>query len=255
VDLPVRLVRSKAIEFAANSFVERPYLHKSEKSGCSDSIRFGSDFGYRFDVRNMRAAQLRINVGANAAHPWSVLVSPDDKNYVLERSGKSWPSWQTITLDQYLAGASEAPRSIYVKIQGIDCQVRELDWSIFLQRTRGKEFDAVILGWTGGVVFPPDVYQIWHSSQAAANGSNYVGFRNAEVDSLLEAYREEFDAGRRAQLYRRFQEIVAAEQPYTFLWTNRVARAYSRRFSGVTWYAGGADLKEWWVGPEHQLYP
>ena len=126
IDVPVRLVRCKAIEFAANSFVEQQYLHKADKSGCSDSIRFGSEFGYRFDLRNMRAAQLRINVGANGAKEWNLLVSSDDSDYVLERSGASWPSWQTVALDKYLAGAREAAGTVYVKIQGTDCQVREV---------------------------------------------------------------------------------------------------------------------------------
>ena len=126
IDLPVRLVRSKAIEFAANSFVEQQYLHKAEKSGCAESIRFGSEFGYRFDLRNMRLAHLQINVGANGANPWSVSVSMDGKTYLLERSGKSWPSWQTISLDKYLIGPSEIARPVFVKIQGTDCQVREV---------------------------------------------------------------------------------------------------------------------------------
>lgn len=137
---------------------------------------------------------------------------------------------------------------------GIDCQVRELDWSIFLQRVRSKEFDAAISGWTGGIVFPPDGYQIWHSSQASEEGSNYISFVNPEVDSLLDEYREEFDLQKRIALYRRFQEVIHEEQPYTFLWTLRVARAYSRRFAGVNWYPAGVDLQEWWVGPESQLY-
>ena len=126
IDLPVRLVRSKAIEFAANSWIEGQYLHQAEKSGCAESIRFGSEFGYRFELRNMRSARLQINVGANGANPWNVLISRDDKEYVLERSGKSWPSWQTVTLDKYLAGPKEATVPVYVKIQGTDCQVREV---------------------------------------------------------------------------------------------------------------------------------
>jgi peptide/nickel transport system substrate-binding protein len=137
---------------------------------------------------------------------------------------------------------------------GIDCQVRELDWSIFLQRVRGKDFDAVVLGWSGGVVFPPDGYQIWHSSQAEKNGSNYISFKNEEVDRILEEYRREFDLDKRIALYRRFQEVLHEEQPYTFLWTQRVARAYSRRFAGVNWYPAGTDLQEWWVDAENQMY-
>ncbi len=137
---------------------------------------------------------------------------------------------------------------------GIDCQVRELDWSIFLQKIRGKEFDAMVLAWTGNVRFAPDVYQIWHSSQTVENGSNAVSFINAEVDNILETYRREFDMERRTALYLRFQEILHDQQPYTFLWKPRTAQAYSRRFRGVTWHPPGVRLQDWWVAPEAQVY-
>jgi len=137
---------------------------------------------------------------------------------------------------------------------GIECEVRELDWSIFLDRVKNKNYDAMTLGWTGSLRVPPDGFQIWHSSQAEGIGSNHIGFRNAEVDSILEAYRREFDMGARVALYRRFQEILHEEQPYTFLWKQRVARAYSRRFQNVNWYPPGADTQEWWVEPTAQVY-
>lgn len=143
---------------------------------------------------------------------------------------------------------------------GIDCQVRELDWSVFLQRVRGQEFDAVVLGWTGNIRFPPDAYQVWHSSQSQSQGSNYVSFHDAEVDRILEDYRREFDMEKRIALYRRFQEILHAQQPYTFLWKQREASAYSRRFEGVTWYPGsdrgsvGEITLEWWVRPDDRMY-
>ena len=54
----------------------------------------------------------------------NLLVSSNDSDYVLERSGASWPSWQTVALDKYLAGARETAGTVYVKIQGTDCQVR-----------------------------------------------------------------------------------------------------------------------------------
>jgi len=137
---------------------------------------------------------------------------------------------------------------------GIECQVRELDWSIFLQRVKSKDFAAMVLGWSSGVKYAPDMYQIWHSSQAADQGSNAISFINAEADSLLEAYRREFDAEKRIAFYRRFQEILYDEQPYTFLWKSRVAQAYSRRFAGVNWYPAGADVAEWWVDQDDRIY-
>lgn len=141
-----------------------------------------------------------------------------------------------------------------LKDAGIDCQVRELDWSILLQRVKGQDFAAVVLGWTGSMRFPPDNYQIWHSSQSKGRGSNHIGFANAEVDKILEDYRREFDPKKRIALYQHYQEILYEEQPYTFLWMSRVARAYSRRFQGVNWYPMGADTQEWWVRTADRMY-
>ena len=137
---------------------------------------------------------------------------------------------------------------------GIDCQVRELDWSIFLQKVRGKEFDAVVLGWVTSPKFAPDSYQIWHSSQAENNGSNYIGFNSEEIDGILAAYRLGFDAQKRIAMYQRLQEILHEEQPYTFLWKSRTAQAYSRRFANVNWYPAGPQLKEWFVDDDNRFY-
>ena len=137
---------------------------------------------------------------------------------------------------------------------GIVCEVRELDWSIFLQRVKSKDFAAVTLGWSGSLRFAPDGYQIWHSSQAEGNGSNFISFANPEVDDILESYRREFDMNKRIALYKRFQEILHFEQPYTFLWKPRTATAYNRRFRGVNWYPAGPETREWWVDVEDQLY-
>ncbi len=75
-----------------------------------------------------------------------------------------------------------------------------------------------------------------------------------EVDDILEAYRNEFDSNKRIAIYRRFQEILNAEQPYTFLWSQRGALAYSRRYKGVNWYPAGAEIREWFVSPDDQVY-
>jgi len=125
IDLPVRLASLKVIEFTANSWIERQYLHKAEKTGANDSLRFGDEFGYRFDLDHARGARLRIEAGANGGKPWKLLVSKDDQQYILERSGVSWPTWQTVTLDKYLTGADKCS-IVYVKIQGKECQVREV---------------------------------------------------------------------------------------------------------------------------------
>ena len=138
---------------------------------------------------------------------------------------------------------------------GIECRVREIDRSIFLQRLRKREFEALFTGGGTHPAVPLDLYSSWHSSQVR-DGGNYSCFENEEADRILERYRLTFDAERRISLYRRLQEILYEEQPYTFLFVGRSVTAYSRRFRGVNWYPSGwTDVLEWWVDPADRRYP
>jgi len=136
---------------------------------------------------------------------------------------------------------------------GIAATVRELDWTIFLDDVKTHKFDAVILGWAMSVG-EPDAYQVWHSSQAANQGSNHISYKNPRVDRILEQYRREFDENKRIQLYREFQEILSDEQPYTFLFVNKSVEAVQRRFRGVEVFPGGMRPLDWWVPKADQKY-
>ena len=138
---------------------------------------------------------------------------------------------------------------------GIDCKIREIDRSIYLERLRKREFDALFSGGGTHPAVPLDLYSSWHSSQVE-EGGNYSCFENEEADRILERYRRTFEAERRISLYRRLQEILFEEQPYTFLFVGRGVTAYSRRFRGVNWYPSGwTDFLEWWVAPADRRYP
>src|SRR5699024_7068687 len=75
---------------------------------------------------------------------------------------------------------------------GVDASTQSIDGTLCLIRTRDGAYDGYIGGWVSSVV-EGDMRQLWHSSQSARGGSNYVRFRNARVDSLIEAIRSEFD--------------------------------------------------------------
>ena len=137
---------------------------------------------------------------------------------------------------------------------GVDATFRAIDWSILLSKVKNFDYDAVILGWAMSVT-PPDSFQVWHSTQAVAEGSNHIYYRNEQVDRLLEAYRVEFDPSERKKLYDEFQRILWEDQPYTFLFMGQAITAWDRRFRGVTWYPSGAtDMREWWVPLADQKY-
>jgi peptide/nickel transport system substrate-binding protein len=137
---------------------------------------------------------------------------------------------------------------------GIDATFREVDWSIMLEKVEKFDYDAVILGWQFSPA-DPDLYQVWHSSQAVPGGGNMVAFKNAAADEILVDYRREFDKDKRIALYRRLQEIILEEAPYTFLYMPKSITAFDRRFRDTKWYpTGGPRLSEWWVPRAAQKY-
>ena len=63
----------------------------------------------------------------------------------------------------------------------------------------------------------PDVYSLWHSSQAREGGYNLSGISNEQIDKILEEARRTVERTRRTQLYSEFQEIWAEECPSVLL--------------------------------------
>jgi len=135
---------------------------------------------------------------------------------------------------------------------GIDMTIRQLEWATFLENLTKRKFDAVTLRWA--IPVDQDPYQVWHSTQTE-RGSNYPGFKNAEVDRILEEARLEFNREKRDVLYRRWHEILHEEQPYTFLFNRQVLVAVDKRFVNVRVYPRGLDTTEWWAPQPLQRYP
>jgi ABC-type transport system substrate-binding protein len=67
----------------------------------------------------------------------------------------------------------------------------------------------------------PDLYQIWHSSQVNPYQLNFVAFKNGEADDLIVKIRQEYDHERQVAYCHRLHEIIAHEQPYTFLYVGK----------------------------------
>jgi len=100
---------------------------------------------------------------------------------------------------------------------GIKCNTQLFEWAVFLRDFVNQgEFDAVVLGWSMGI--DPDLYQIWHSSQAGPNQLNFVGYSNPKVDKLIVQIRQEYDFAIQRKLTHRLHELLVDEQPYTFLY-------------------------------------
>jgi peptide/nickel transport system substrate-binding protein len=138
---------------------------------------------------------------------------------------------------------------------GIEVKFRKIEWASFLKNFIDKgDFEAIILGWTIGQ--DPDLFDVWHSSKTGPKELNFVGYKNAEVDRLIEEGRGTFDRERRRRCYLRIQEILAEDQPYTFLYVPDALPAVSARFRGIEPAPAGImhNFIKWYVPKNEQVY-
>ncbi len=111
---------------------------------------------------------------------------------------------------------------------GIDVRTDVLEWAVFIQERVNKfDFDALVLGWS--MPIEPDLYQIWHSSQTQPNQLNFVAFKNQKADDLIIKSRQEYNHERQVRYAHRLHEIIAREQPYTFLYVGRWTAILDKR--------------------------
>jgi peptide/nickel transport system substrate-binding protein len=159
---------------------------------------------------------------------------------ILDREGKPFQ----ITL--ITNSGNDTRRDVGVLVQrqlreiGIDVTLELYEWSVFLQDfVNARHFDACILGWSLSV--DPDAYMIWHSSQIE-KGFNFISYRNAGVDRLLEEGRREYDTEKRKQIYWRIHELIAEDQPYTFLFVPLGISALQKKFALLEKDVAGKEI-------------
>lgn len=142
-----------------------------------------------------------------------------------------------------------------LKDVGITVKIRILEWSSFVTDFITKRrFDTVILGWS--ISLDPDAYDVWHSSKTAPEELNFMSYNNPAADEMLEKGRSTFNQKLRKKYYDRFQEILAEDQPYTFLYVPEELIIISSRFRGIVPAPIGLDYNfiKWYVPKGEQKF-
>jgi peptide/nickel transport system substrate-binding protein len=101
---------------------------------------------------------------------------------------------------------------------GIDARIRNQPARVFFGQTVSeRKFPAMAMfAWISAPEsVPRTTLHSDHIPTAANNwaGQNYTGFRNKEVDALIDAIEIELDRDKRRELWRRLQHIYAEELP------------------------------------------
>ncbi|PYM36429.1 MAG: peptide-binding protein [Candidatus Rokuibacteriota bacterium] len=142
-----------------------------------------------------------------------------------------------------------------LKELGIQVDIRVIEWASLLKEyIKKRRFEAIILGW--GIGLDPDQYEIWHSSKTGPDELNHISYANPEVDALLEQGRTSCRQEERKKSYARFQEVLAEDQPYVFLYFRDALPVVSSRVRGIVPAPSGIryNFNEWYVPTHLQRY-
>lgn len=126
---------------------------------------------------------------------------------------------------------------------GVKCNTQVFEWAVFLKDfVNTGQFDAVVLGWSMGV--DPDLFQLWHSSQAGPQQLNFVGYTNPKADDLIVRIRQEYDVERQRNLAHQLHRQIHEDQPYTFLYAPLSTRVLDKKIVLVHQDEGGKERLE-----------
>jgi oligopeptide transport system substrate-binding protein len=105
---------------------------------------------------------------------------------------------------------SVAVSSMWKEVLGIDTELINEEWKVYLETRRTKQTTQVYrAGWIGDYNDAYNFLEILHSE----SGLNDSGWSNARYDELLALASQENDRARRAQLMHEAEEIILEELP------------------------------------------
>jgi len=135
-----------------------------------------------------------------------------------------------------------------LKKAGIEMDLKLIDWSAFEPLIHENKFDVITMAWGGGDQ-DPDPKQIWHSESIKGGGSNFISYKNLEVDKLIDEARLETNREKRIKLMKKIYEKITDDAPYTW-WFNPIYEFYGvssriQRPGDALKYKVG--YQSWWI--------
>jgi peptide/nickel transport system substrate-binding protein len=117
---------------------------------------------------------------------------------------------------------------------GVDCIVKPTEFTVCVQSTRDKKFQAYQGVWQTGAD-PSDKANLFMTGQ----GRNYASYSNARVDELFVKARRELDGDARNRIYGEIHKLLWADQPYTWLIYRNDFYGFNKRLRGYNFSPRG----------------
>ncbi len=154
--------------------------------------------GYGYDPDRARELLAESSYGSDAsAYPTIVLTIPG-----------SFGSPVSPIIESILATWEEQ--------LGITMELQQTEWATYLEDLRERRFQIFGgLGWVADYMDPENFLDVLFHSES---DNNHTGFRNSELDALLEKARVEQNLEKRFAHYYEAERLIVEEAPWAPLW-------------------------------------
>lgn len=183
---------------------------------CQGPFLPGS-FAYNNQIKNyefnpMRAKKILKSIGFDEKNPFEFEVVTNANNSIRVNTAE--------ILQHQLA-------KINVKMK-----IKVMEWQAFLNTiVAPQKFESIILGWSLSLL--PDAYPIWHSKSDFIGGFNMVGYKNSQVDNLIDEASKSISEQELSEKYKQIFEIIRQDNPYLFLYIPNSITAVSKKIRPI----------------------
>lgn len=142
------------------------------------------------------------------------------------------------------------------KQSGVKFNIEMLSWATLLKKAEEYNFDLLTIAWTGTLFDDPE--QLWHSKHLSeAGGNNLPGYKNEEVDRLIDSMPPIFDASKRIEIIKKIDSIIYKDVPYVLFWGANYSKIFYKNIFGMpktvfSKYSSGDVIAYWWFDPAKQ---
>jgi peptide/nickel transport system substrate-binding protein len=232
----------------ADKRVRHALSHGVDRQGILDSVLFGeadlvdSAIPFQSWARSESVPSFRFDLEA-ARKLLTEAGWTAGSDGILQKDGRRFAFTLSIQSgDVRRLGVATIAQDAWRKL-GMQVQIEQLEVAALNARyLQAHDFDAVIGGGLGFTI-DPDQTRFW-AAKEYPNGANFVHYTNPAVDGLLDEARTlpGCDTGARKALYQQFQQVIAEDQPWTFLYSARNPVIINKRLQNAApspWVGAG----------------
>jgi peptide/nickel transport system substrate-binding protein len=178
--------------------------------------------------------------------------SDSDADGVLDRNGVPFEfELKTNLGNQVRMDASVMIQSQLERI-GVRVSPRTYEWTVLWDSViRHSYGTAVLVGWNVGLKV--DLKSMFHS-ESRSEKYNHTGYANPLVDELIDRALSAETLEEAGPMWKRVQELIVEDQPYTFLFILDRIYGVNERVRGTVPDTRGyyRNLSEWWIPAARQ---